>query len=301
MITMTHQSVLHNSPPFYAHQSLLLTASVNRSRGYYLYCADGRRIFDMYLGNGRLFCGHKPFQITKKSKEAIDQGLLGDLPHRYHQQLLQRCERMFGQHRYFCFFPSLSMFISTLRRCPIARIRSMRVVDPAYCHRHSTKAEGDDAQQSCFLAYYRVGLPIPSATILLPLLPTPHFNAAQLVCSKKRLSLSGQMRHVSAFDALGMIEALRELESGTMKRVYSDKRKDIVDPLVQRQHKALHCWRSNGHYLHARLSRTEYAKLHKALLEHNILINPNHRGVTLLPPQIPKKEYLKFVQISGKM
>lgn len=301
MIAMKSTSILRNSLPFYACQSLLPNAIINRSRGYYLYCADGRRIFDMYLGNGRLFCGHKPFQIAKKSKAAIDQGLLTDLPHRYQRQLLQRCERMFGQYRHFYFFPSLAVFMGALRRRPIARMRSMHIVDPAYWYQRGKKVGEADSQRSCFLAYYRAGLPIPLAAILLPLLPTPNFNAVQLVCSKRQLTLSWQMEHASAFDTLGIIEALRELDSENMKRIYSDKRTDIINPSTRREHRRLRCWRSNRHYLHAQLSRTEYAKLYELLLEHNILINPDYRGITLLPPQMPKNEYWKFVQISGRM
>ena len=279
----------------YSQAALSALPTVTRARGYYLYCQNGRRIFDMYLANGQLAYGHKPFSVSRHIKRAIDQGLLCDLPHRYHTALTQVCARIFKQYRYWYFAPSVAAFIRAIRLYRPYLLYSKKIIDPAYGTTHNS------IDSTPLLAYYRAHLPTPNATILLPLIPFPYLAHVQLICSKIKLECVTSMQYANAFDSMAIMHMLRAMHSNRHGHVYSDKRADIIDPLTHNAHHALSQWRHNGNYLHSSLKSKKYSILFNTLLTHNILINPSTTGITLLPTQMPKKEYLKFVQISDTM
>ena len=234
-----------------------------------------------------------PFPSLDTIKRAIDQGLLCDLPHRYHTALTQICARLFKQYRYFYVAPSIATFIRAIRWYPPYLLYSKRIRDPAY------KTTSNNTRNTSLLAYYRAHLPIPNATILLPLIPFPHLAHAQLICSTVTLDRIICTQHANAFDSMAITHMLRAMHSSRQGHAYSDKRADIIDPLTQNAHHTLPQWHHNGNYLHSSLTPKKYAILFNALLTRNILVNPLSTGITLLPTQMPKKEYLKFVEISA--
>ena len=248
----------------------------------------------MYAANGRLIYGHKPFQVSKRIKQAVDRGLLADLPHRDHRQMVDLCRRIFESYRYVYIVPSAEAVRRVLWGRPLSMLHTKRIVDPAY------DTDRQKQRRHPFIAYYRPHLPMPKATILLPLIPFPLLTSTQLVCSAIDLRPSAQLRltHTNAFDSAAIIHTLRGMEAHKKGYAYSDKRSDIIDPLACNYHRAITHWKSNGNYLHSALTKSRYATLFSALLGQNILINPIHGGITLLPPQMPKKEYLKFIAVS---
>lgn len=286
-----NSNIVLNTPPFYSRMPSPFLFEVRRARGYYLYCQDGRRIFDMYLANGRLVYGHKPFQISQRAKQAIDQGLLSDVPHIYTKRLLQMCAQMFSQYRYVYLFPSIASINRALPRHLSSVMRSKRIADPAY----TTQAR--QTTRHPLIAYHRINLPTPNATILVPLIPSPHLTGVQPVWSNIKMNGSARLTCASAFDTLAIMYIIdgikKEKEVG-----YSRKRTDIIDPLTHTHHHRLKHWRANGTYLHSTLKKKEYSALFAALLQGGILVNPAPHGITLLPPQMPKKEYFRFIEIN---
>jgi len=266
----------------------------------------------MYLANGRLLYGHKPLQLSAHIKRVIDQGLLSDLPHRYRATLLTLCQRIFGKERHYYFFSSAETVRRALRRALRLPLRhslgwslrraapfrvnylmnSKNIVDPAYL------PEGVTPQYAPFFAYYRARLPLINGNIIIPLLPFPYPTESRIVASAIPLDVA-EGHYFGALESVAAIHLLSAMQSDTIGHLYSDKRKDIIDPREEGKHKKLAQWKSNGNYLHSSLRSEKYKQLYHALLEHDILINPLARGISVLPPQIPKKEYLKFIEVSA--
>lgn len=267
---------------------------IRRTRGYYLYSIDNVRIFDMYLGNGRAIFGHKPFQLTQHLKQAIDQGLLSALPHPYHARLFAILREYFDKYRFFYLFPQIAAAITVLRDIAHARKTTFAIIDPI----QSTLQHG---MPRTLIAWWRAHLPIPNADILLPIIPHPASHLFQIVCSNIALDSAPAHTLIAPIEMYAAQHILTRMRAMRTNPIYAKNRTDIIDPLSREEHQRCRVWRSNRYYLTSTVSQAQHTILFKKLLQNNILINPLSGGVTVLPPQCPKKEYLKFVRISDTL
>ena len=296
--------------------------AIRRASQWYLYTHDGRKIFDMYLGNGRAVYGHKPHPLARDFKRLVDQGHLTALPSPHYRHMTRQARTLYPDYPVAYLYPSLSAAIAAVTSAA-ARAGSVSLVwhDPLFSAPAApTGAAGASAPLTVGISRPLMGpaaAPPASHHLLLPLLPLPIDNAPQLLLQRtgdggapSGSLVPGISRVLADHTALAsgamlraMLAALRALAAPSSQTIVHANRSDYTalppgagSPLPGLPAGA---WKCIGNYLISSLAAPQYTRLFDALLEKNILINPNRNAPTILPFCAPRKDYLRFVQTTN--
>ena len=293
--------------------------AIRRASQWYLYTHDGRKIFDMYLGNGRAVYGHKPHPLARDFKRLVDQGHLTALPSPHYRHMVRQARALYPDYPVVYLYPSLSAAIAAVTSA--ARAGSVPLVwhDPLFPAPAAPTGGAAGAGASPLTVGISRPLMGPAAAppashhLLLPLLPLPIDNAPQLLLQRTgdggaptslvpdiSRVLADHTALVSGAMLRAMLAALRTLAGAPSRVIVHANRSDYTSlppgagsPLPGLPTGA---WECIGNYLISSLAAPQYTRLFDALLEKNILINPNRNAPTVLPFCAPRKDYLRFVQ-----
>ena len=267
---------------------------IRRAHEWYLYSVDGRKIFDMYLSNGRALFGHKPYPFGRRMKQSIDQGLFASLPTKLERHLFTQCRSIFHEYERFYIFHNTAHLID-YARAHIAPNRPIHWLDPAITPMNNAPPSTD----SISIAIGRPLLRLPTCELLAPLAPFPYESAPQLLCQRAGSAYTFTSSLCGGF----MLRALRQAiqyfaPSYQSHAIRHRNRHDYITlprPTPDLQHTF---WKQNGNYLLADIPADAYPRIFQRYLEHDILINPSAHAPTILPFNVPRADYMKFVDVS---
>ena len=287
---MPHSISLPNNmiTPYTNDPLLHLLPPVRRTREYWIYTTDDKRILDLYQDNGRAIFGHRPHRLTRTLKQRLEQGLYDSLPSKYERQLITYARPLYPHHPHIFIYATWDRAIHAIKHAHAQ-------IEPSFTLNIGDPACEDTADYPVALA--RPLLPLPNTPILLPVLPFPGGFAPQLVCIPQTAE---QIAHampandiISPVLLCGAIQSLKNIRIGY--RFKNLNRSDIIDPAKEQFNLPL--WKRRGLYLTPQCPHAHYAAIFKRFLSGAILINPTPH-VSILPARMMRAEYRRFIEIS---
>lgn len=263
---------------------LRLLPPIRRTRGARLYAADGRRLLDLWLDDGRGLLGERDRLTRTQASNAADKGLTRPYPGLYDQRLRKAVAEAWEGFSVVRFFLSEERALAEAARLLGSPILGAPVLGdaPALVDTAALPAGADaDAGGSLYLA--RPLAPVPQAArLVMPRLPCPRPWAPAILAARPASEV-GERLAASPGDlvpAQGLVAAARGLASlGSAARDgygeeawrRSDRR---LAPFFERR----------GPYLIARVERDRYEGFFRAALAGGALIAPTPDAPSVLSP-----------------
>ena len=235
-----------------------------RTRGFRLYDLQGRRLIDLHREGALL--GHRGAPTTAM-KSALSQGLDSGLPSVWEGRLIRALGRRFPAH------PTVALYVSMDRALAAAtlalgrRITARDLYDPAL---------DPTPERDPLAALWRPFLPMPSARILVPVMPLSVCGVPAPLCLDDPEAELPPSDPISGFILAGAHSAFLSLWP-------DDGSAPLRDPALERVLDRLPAWELRGPYVKSLSSPDEYPGIVRRFLEAGVLLCPRYPGPSVLP------------------
>ncbi|TFG82799.1 MAG: hypothetical protein E4H20_06905 [Spirochaetales bacterium] len=262
---------------------LRLLPTIRRTRGNRLYAADGSRILDLWMDDGRGILGERDKATRTWAANAADKGLVHPYPGLYERRFEKAVLTTWPE------LGSVRVFLSEERALDSAAriLGSATVPAESPCR----DAEGKPAHGPGTLVLLRPFTVLPAGvTLALLRLPCPRpFAPACLAVRDSRMLDDCPGDLVPSLLLAAAARGLASIEVATTNGYGEDhwKRFDrFTAPFFDR----------NGPYLFARIERSRYEEFYRAALSGGALVSPDYDKPSIVPPDFDDGELKKLAK-----
>lgn len=247
---------------------LRLVPAIRRIRSHRLYAADGRRLLDLWLDDGRGILGDRDRFARTHASNAADKGLVRPYPGLHDARLGKAIASVwpgFGTTRCFRSLEEALCTAGTILGSPGA-------------------AEAAEPFSVAPFVIARPFVELPASAVLaLPRLPCPRPYSPWCLAARDGTDAARQLALCPG--DIVPAQSLFAAASG-LARVGSAVRDGYAEDLWHRFEKRLGDWfERRGPYLFARVSEADYPDFFKAALDGGALVSPRPRSPSIVPPE----------------
>lgn len=258
---------------------LRLVPAIRRIRSHRLYAADGRRLLDLWLDDGRGILGDRDRFARTHASNAADKGLVRPYPGLYDARFRKALVSVWPG------FGTVRVFQS--------RDEALRTARAVLQLTDTPEAAEPFAKAAFVLARPFVDIPA-SASLALPRLPCPRPYSPWCLIARDGTEAARQLALCD-----GDIVPAQSLEAAAsgLARVASAIRDGYGEALWCRFDEVLGEWFTRrGPYLFARVAQTDYAEFFKAALDGGALVSPRPQAPSIVPPDWDEGELARLAK-----
>ena len=286
---------------------------IRRAREFHLYDDAGRRYLDLYQDGGRAILGHRPAGLTTRMKNELSRGLMVQAPSHAEPRFLRRLLRRHPGYAVAALVPTADVPALLTEIAARHGREGAHVFDPAVggavlkepavegpAVEGPTEEGPPDAgvdpaaapRGEPFAAQARPFLPIPEATVLLPVVPAPSGLGVQALLLRAGGTDGDDLFRTLPPPAPFVVRAF-EHALGRLEVAERDHAAPTWDP------EALGgLWSVRGPYLRFVGPPDRYHEVFRRYLEAGYIVNPGVARASIVPKIYSEGERAGFQRVS---
>ena len=247
---------------------------IRRTRGYFLYTADGRRFLDFYQDNGRALLGHRVPGMQRALKSTVAKGLLAPYPSVYSQRVERMVKKLFPSCNDVRMYRTKERLCGAVAAALHKPVHTVRIRDPLF-------------HDSGELMLWRPFLPGPqmNAPFLVPVLPFPGDFAPWVVVVNQRNLMLPVSDTVSPFLTDALVKVTAQLYE---KLSLPEEDLSAFDSPF---------WERRGRYLVMKVEEPFYKRLYEKALRAEIFLPPSVSLAGIIPLEHEPGQIKKFLKL----
>jgi len=255
---------------------------IHRARGFRLYDMDGNRLLDLHRDGALL--GHRAAASITIMKNVLSQGLATGVPSAWERRLTGAITRLYPSHPFVRLYSSAEWALAAAGLYLGEPIGWGDVMDPALC---------DDPSAAAGAALARPFLPVPNATVLLPLLPLTICGAPAPACFPEEPpdDVPGS-DPLPGFLLAGALRAAAALLPGQEGAAPA-----LAGPAVERAVDGSRAWARRGPYVRAVFDADDWPRVYAEFLRAGVILGPAYPGPSVLPGECSPGETRLLVDL----